>query len=298
MVRIAVAQFDASLSEGPVAPLEVAIAAVGRAADAGCAVVILPEYASGWLPRLVPELAKNEDGPFLTGLRAAARERAIAVVAGTVVPTAEPGRAWNVTVVLGPDGALLGRYAKVHRYDAYGARESDLLDAGDPAAPLVVEVPVPDGRVRIGVVTCYDLRFPESFRALVDLAPGADPSRPARVPDLVAVGAAWAAGPDKAEQLRVLVRARAIENTTFVALASQGGRGRVGGSAIVGPRGEVLTAVDDGHDGGASSDLRLAVADLEVGTLEPVRAASPVLAHRRYRVVPATAGTAGVAGTE
>lgn len=215
------------------------------------------------------------------------------LVVGLVLP-AENGRARNVSVVLqgaaeGTRARVVGRYAKVHLYDAYGARESDLFDAGDPAAdgaPLVIEVAGPEGDpVRVGVLTCYDLRFPEAARALTDGAGGCD---------VIVLGAAWAAGEGKADQLRTLVRARAIENTAYVALASQAGRGRVGGSAVIDPRGVVLAEVGPGSDAGcvgapgddvAPGAARIAVADVDLADLARVREVSPVLAHRRYRVV-------------
>lgn len=282
MVRVAVVRLDAGdggSREGRERARTQASDAVRRSAQAGCAVVVLPEYASGWLAHLTPALAEPADGPFLLAMRAAARENGVTVVVGTIATTPVPGRALNVTVVIGPDGSELGRYVKVHRYDAFGARESDLLDGGDPTAPLVVSVPTADGPVRLGVITCYDLRFPESMRALTDLADGP--------PDLVAVGAAWAAGEGKAETLRLLVRARAIENTVPVALASQGGRGRVGGSVVVDARGAVLAQTEEENDGGAPGEIAIATAEVDPFETTRVRELIPVLAHRRYRVVPA-----------
>lgn len=117
------------------------------------------------------------------------------------------------------------------------------------------------------------------MRALVDGAT-------APVPDVIAVGAAWASGPGKAETLRVLARARAIESTAAVALASQSGRGRVGGSAIIDGRGVVLAQADDGADSGSVGDLTVVWADIDVAGMVPLRAALPVWQHRRYRVVP------------
>src|SRR5690606_22109970 len=113
--------------------------------------------------------AESLDGPFVRTLRQAAVGGAVTVLAGTVVPGADVERAVNVVVAIGPDGSLLGRYDKVHLYDAFGQRESDRVEPGDPAAPPLV---VPVGGLRVGVMTCYDLRFPESARRLVDA--GAD----------------------------------------------------------------------------------------------------------------------------
>lgn len=257
--------------------------AVAAAAAAGCDVVVLPEYTSGWMPRLTPDLAVPEDGDLVRALRRAAAEAGIVVVVGLLVRAdgGDGARARNVTLVIGADGAVRGRYAKVHLYDAYGVRESELIEAGDPGSTLVLEVPVPAGSLLLGVVTCYDLRFPEAMRALTDLAGGAG-GEPV---DLVAVGAAWSAGEHKSEQLRTLARARAIENTAYVALASQAGPGRVGGSAVVDPRGVVVAAVDD--DDALAGSGGLAVATVSGEVLGQVRAMSPVLAHRRYRVTPA-----------
>src|SRR5690606_12511201 len=104
-------------------------------------------------------------GPFVTTLRRLAREHRVAAIAGTLVPGSAPGRAVNVVVAADAHGEIVGTYRKVHLYDAFGHRESDLLDAGDPAAPpLVLRV----GDLTCGVMTCYDLRFPESARRLVD----------------------------------------------------------------------------------------------------------------------------------
>ncbi len=160
--------------------------------------MVLPEYAAAFDPRGVGlELAEPLDGPFVAALRAHAA--GMVVLAGTVVPG--DGRAVN-TVVAVRDGALVGGYRKVHLYDAFGQRESDRLEPGPPdAPPLVVDV---DG-LAVGVLTCYDLRFPESARRLVDA--GAQ---------VVVVPAAWAAGPLKADHWLTLLRARAIESTAYV----------------------------------------------------------------------------------
>lgn len=243
------------------------------AARDGALLAVLPEYCSQYDPRGVGiEHAEPLDGPWVSGLREAAARHAVAVVAGVTVPD-EPAQdavvgerrlARNVVVAIGPDGALLGTYTKVHLYDAFGMRESDSIRAGDPAAePLVVGI----GPLEIGVVTCYDLRFPESVRR-VALA-GAD---------LVVVPAAWVAGPGKAEQWRALLVARAIESTAFVVGVGQAGEACTGRSILVEPDGAVRAELAD--------RAATATVELDPARIAEVRARNPVLELRRYDVVP------------
>ena len=264
MTSVAVVQVDAGGDRA--AARESAVAAIGRAADAGARLVVLPEYASGWAPAPGPDLVEPLDGPFVTAVREAARRAGVSVVVGVVAPHGgDDPRAVNLALAIGPDGALLGSYAKVHLFDAFGWRESDALAPGAPdAEPLVIDV---DG-LRVGVLTCYDLRFPESARRLADAGSQV----------LVAI-AAWASGPGKAGQLAVLARARAIENTAYLLLASQCGPGRTGHSAVVDPLGEVLAeATEDGEE--------ILLANLDPAAVAAARERVPVLRHRRYAVVP------------
>lgn len=256
-LRVAVGQLAAT--EDGAAGTATALALVARATEAGARLVLLPEYTLAWAATLHPRLAE-EHAAFERALAAAAAEHGVWVVAGTLEP--EGDRLRNVALAVGPDGAVVGRYAKVHLFDAFGVRESDVLDAGPPE-PVLVDV---DGW-RVGLATCYDLRFPESFRVLVD--GGAD---------VLAVGAAWAAGEGKGDQLDLLARTRALENTAYLLLASQCGRGRTGRSAVVGPLGEVVAAAD--------TEPQLLIADLDRDHLGEVRTRLPALQHRRYAVVP------------
>ncbi|GEN79664.1 nitrilase-related carbon-nitrogen hydrolase [Actinotalea fermentans] len=238
-----------------------AVAAVEAAVADGADLVVLPEYAAAFDPRGVGRaLAEPLAGPFVTALREATRT-GVVVVAGTAVPEGE--RAANVVVAIA-SGELVGAYRKVHLYDAFGHRESDRLVAGDPAQPpLVVAV----AGLVVGVLTCYDLRFPEVARRLVDA--GAE---------VLLVPAAWAAGEHKADHWETLARARAIENTCYVVGAAQQGPGVTGDALVVAPDGVVLAR--------ASQPWTAAVADLSADAVAVVRERNPSLANRRYDVVP------------
>lgn len=255
------------------ANLAAAVAAVHAAAADGARLVVLPEYAAAFDPRGVGvEQAEPLDGPFVRALDAASRATGVHVIAGTTLPSTVAGLAVNAVVGVGPAG-VLGVYRKVHLYDAFGQRESERLEAGPAGAPpLVLDV----GDLRVGVLTCYDLRFPEAARRLVDAGATA-----------LAVPAAWAAGDLKADHWTTLLRARAIENTAYVIGATQRGRGVTGGPAVVDPSGVVLAGeplLEDGPD--------VAAADLSGAVVAAVRGRNPSLQNRRYRVVPADLGDA------
>jgi len=261
--RVTIGQLEVSADHA--ANLVAVEAAFREAGRVRADLLVLPEYASGFDPRGTgPEHAEPLDGPFVTGLRRLAREHDVAVVAGTLAPGDDPSRAVNVVVALDAAGELVGTYRKVHLYDAFGHRESDRLEPGDPAAPPLV---LPVGALTFGVMTCYDLRFPESARRLVDA--GAD---------VLVVPAAWASGDLKADQWRTLARARPIENTAVVLAVGQAGRGVTGRSLLVGPDGQV------GMELGERAELRSA--DIDPGALAGVRERNPSLANRRYAVVP------------
>ncbi len=252
---------------------EAAVTAVREAGAAGADLVVLPEFAACFDPRGVgPRHAEPLSGAYVRALRAASA--GLTTVAGTVVPATET-RAVNLVVAV-RDGALLGSYAKVHLYDAFGQRESDLLVPGPPdAAPLVVEA----GGVRFGVLTCYDLRFPESARRVVDAGAQA-----------LVVPAAWAGSAQnrelKSDHWRTLLRARAIENTVWTLGVPMRGRGVVGDLLAVDPRGVVVAeqAPPASVDGPGVVDLL----DVEVdpAAVEEVRSTNPSLVNRRYTVVP------------
>ncbi|QOR69887.1 hydrolase [Ruania alkalisoli] len=263
-MRVAVVQLSADDDRGQ--NTRAALARVRAAAEAGARLIVLPEYTSGWSRRLRADLGEDPGGEFHEAISQVAAERHVTVIVGALEPSSQEGRCVNVTLVYGPDGAVSGRYEKVHLFDAFGVRESEVLDPGAPGQAAVVEV---DG-MSVGIATCYDLRFPESFRLLADA--GAQ---------VFAVGAAWADGPGKADQLEVLVRARAIENTAYVLLASQDGRGRSGHSQVVDPVGRPIARAGD-----ESAPDGVIVADLDPELLARVRDQVPSLAHRKYAVVP------------
>ncbi len=223
--------------------------------------VVLPEVFArdfGKPGSDVGPYAETLDGPFVSRLTQLAAAHDVTLVAGMFEVSDDPGRPFNTLVVVDPAG-LRATYRKIHLYDSFGYRESDRLSAGD-LEPVVVDV----HGWQVGLMTCYDLRFPELARALVD--GGAE---------LLVVPAAWVAGERKVDHWRTLLRARAIENTVYVAAAGQPGPRYCGHSMIVGPDGDVLVEAgrDDDPDGVFSG--------VDRPHLEAVRSTNPSLANRR-----------------
>jgi deaminated glutathione amidase len=241
---------------------------IGASAAAGAQLAVLPEAAMYHDPARTEQYpaAQSLDGPFVTAIAEAAKEHSIAAVVGMFEPLEGTDRRSNTLVAVSDTGEQLGVYRKIHLYDAFGFRESDTISPADIGSPLLFDV----GGVRVGALTCYDLRFPETFRWVVDA--GAD---------LVVLPAAWVAGPAKEAHWATLIAARAIENTVYVAAAGQTGPVSCGQSRVVDPMG--VTVCSAGEQPG------IAVAPVDTARIAAVRAVNPSLANRRFTVGPASA---------
>jgi deaminated glutathione amidase len=265
-MRIAVVQFAAGMDKA--ANLARLRGLVADAAADGATLVVAPEGAMhdfGPQELALAPVAESIDGEFVSGLAEAAAGHRVTVVAGMFesVPD-DVTRAYNTVVAVGPSGELIGRYRKQHLFDALGWRESERLVAGDPAGRLVFDC----GELRVGVMTCYDIRFPELGRALVD--DGAT---------VLAVPSAWVTGPSKAMQFRMLATARAIENVCYLAGAVQAPPSYTGESVLIEPFGGVVAELGDGEG--------VAVGDASAKRVAECRERMPSLDHRRWRTSPA-----------
>lgn len=263
-MRVAVVQFTAAADKA--ANLDRLVTLLEQAAGQGADLVVAPEAAMhgfGEATTPLAPVAEPLDGPFVSGLTEAARRLGVVALAGMFEPVdGDRARAYNTVVAVGPDG-LLGAYRKQHLFDALGWVESRRLERGPTDGLLVFGC----AGVTVGVLTCYDLRFPELARALVD-----------RGVQLLALPSAWVAGPLKEEQWTTLVRARAIENVCYVAAADQSPPGYAGRAMVVDPFGVALAALAE-RDG-------VAVADVDLARLAACRERMPSLEHRRWTVQP------------
>jgi len=244
--------------------LEVAERLVRAAAADGAALVALPEKWN--LLAAGEELlagAEPLDGPSLAAARAWARELGVHVLAGSVAE-ATGERAFNTSVLIGPDGEDLAVYRKVHLFDVEAGGVTYRESAHEqPGAELAT---APAGELVVGLSVCYDLRFPELYRILA-----------LRGADLLTVPSAFTTATGR-DHWEVLLRARAIEDQAFVLAPNQVGTAPPhfdswGHSAIVDPWGRLLAVAGPGEC--------FVAADLDLAERERVRESLPSLAHRR-----------------
>ncbi|WP_171055291.1 MULTISPECIES: carbon-nitrogen hydrolase family protein [unclassified Nonomuraea] len=260
-IKIAVAQFGATTDkESNLAKVQ---GLIERAAGEGLDLVVLPENAMYSNPDVTADISgavETLDGPFVSAVGEAAKRHGIAVVAGMTEKLPENPRASNTVVAFDADGRRIGVYRKVHLYDAFGYKESDRIQPAE-FTPLTFAM----GGLTFGVMTCYDLRFPEIARLLVDAGANA-----------VIVPAAWVAGPAKEDHWITLARARAIENTSYMVMAGQSGPNCTGQSMIIDPMGTIVASAGESEG--------LASGPLSAERIEQVRAKNPSLANRRFTV--------------
>lgn len=242
---------------------------IQAAIDSGAKLVVLPENFAIMPTKEIDRLSvaeKDGSGPIQDFLAKTARDRKIWIVGGTVpIIASDKNKLRQVCPVYNDKGERVARYDKIHLFDVKlengeQYNESSSMESGDK----VVVVDTPFGRM--GVAVCYDLRFPELFRAMLD-----------KGAELFAVPSAFTEITGKAHW-EVLVRARAIENLAYVIAAAQGGyhvngRETHGDSMIVGPWGNILDRLPRGSG--------IVTTDFERQRLENIRSSLPCINHRK-----------------
>lgn len=281
VVRVAIVQMAARADVAD--NLDVARCALVRSGRAGAQLSVFPEVflndltvaPSGVSPA---ERAQRRDGTAVVRMRALAREFAQWLVIG-FVEVADGERVYNTTLLVNPLGQVAAAYRKTHLYDAFGVRESDIYMPGEELfAPISTPVGV------LGLLVCYELRFPEVAR--VQWLRGAQ---------LLIVPSAWYAGPGKERQWKTLVAARAVENNCYVLACNQAARSAIGKtpsrgsqrlveslycgqSMVVDPAGEVIAQLGEDED--------VLLCDIDLTRIEAMRRTVPTRGQRRPSLYP------------
>jgi predicted amidohydrolase len=269
MARLKVALVQLDAGSDPEANIRAAVRLADRAAADGARFVALPEYLQyrgsddGYRAS-----ARPIPGPFSDAFAEVARARKAWILAGSVAESGPDNRPYNTSVLIDPTGAIAARYRKIHLFDVDIAdgpadRESERVTAGDRA--VVADL---DG-TRIGLSICYDLRFPELYRALA--IAGAE---------ILAVPASFLERTGR-DHWEPLLRARAIENGAYVIAPAQvgspAGVAAHGRSMVIDPWGTVIAQ--------ASDEVGIVHAELDLERVASIRRQIPVLANRRPEAV-------------
>ena len=243
---------------------------VSAAARDGAKLVVLPEYFCLMGNKDTDKVQAKEafgSGPIQEELASMAKENGIYLVAGTIpLEASDPSKVLNTSLVFNPEGKRIARYDKIHLFGFQTSteryQESETIEAGDK--PGMIQITVDGQEWTFGLSICYDLRFPELYRALgqVDC-------------HIIPAAFTYTTGKDHWE---ILLRARAIENQCYVLASAQGGthenqRRTWGNTMLVDPWGAILENLPEGE--GFISGV------LSKDKLNKVRSKLPALAHRK-----------------
>ncbi|HVB11019.1 MAG TPA: carbon-nitrogen hydrolase family protein [Bacillota bacterium] len=258
LMKIALGQMNAKTDKA--ANLTRMAAFAAEAGAAGADLLVFPECAMLLNPdptAALGPIAEPVDGPFVSALGDLARRHHLAIVSGMYESIPGSEKAHNTSVAIAADGSLIGAYRKIHLFDAFGYRESDKIVPGD-GETVVFEL----AGMKLGLQTCYDVRFPELARHLMD-----------RGVEVIVQPTAWAHGLLKEQHWETLVRARAIENTCYMAACDQTLGTLSGNSMLVDPMGVAIAR--------AGETECLVIGEASPERVRTVRANVPTLLHRR-----------------
>lgn len=263
MKRIALVQMRSSedKQENLKTSLEFIVEASSKSADLVC----FPEFQMAFSPgrqsaAQLAGIAEKVKGNFVSELATAAKKNKIGVIAAIYEKSGKSKRVYDTAVMISSAGNVSSVYRKLHLYNALGFKESAKLMPGKTIAK-----PAMTNAGRVGLLICYDLRFPELSRILT--VKGAD---------VLVAPSAWVSGEMKEEHWQTMIKARAIENGSYVIAPDQLGNIYCGRSMAVDPFGVVL--VDMGQREGVE------VVDIDKSRMQKVRTSLPLLKNRRTDV--------------
>ena len=256
-------------SENKEENLKASVDFISKAADRNASLICFPEFQMAFSPlkQSPKDLANNvaefiDGGNFVSALCRSAKRNKIGVIATVYERNKNKNefKVYDTAVIINNEGRITSVYRKLHLYNALGFRESDKLIQGN-----VIEKPVSTSVGNIGLMICYDIRFPEMSRILT--VNGAD---------ILVVPSAWVYGIMKEDHWRTMIMARAIENGSYIIAPDQVGNIFSGRSMVADPFGTVLLDMGDKQG--------MDVVEIDKSRVMKVRESLPLLKNRRLDI--------------
>ncbi|MBI1661994.1 MAG: carbon-nitrogen hydrolase family protein [Nitrosopumilus sp.] len=264
-MKAAVVQFKASTNKE--INLKKIISYIQKAASKNATLCAFPEFMmfytnSTQTPKQLASLSETITGNFVNTIAKTAKENRIQVVGSFYEKSRKKDRVYDTSFVIDKTGKVISTYRKIHLYDALGFRESDKMASGSKIAK-----PVKTTLGKVGMMICYDLRFPEMSRSLA--AAGSE---------ILIAPSAWVKGNMKEEHWITINKTRAIENGCYVIAPDQVGNIYCGRSLVVDPYGKILLDM--------KKKQGIGYIDIDLKKVEKTRKILPLLKNRRTDVYP------------
>lgn len=260
MTKVAVVQFCASTQKD--SNLEKILDFIAKAADKGAQLCAFPEFMmfytnSKQTPKELASLAEAINGNFVTAIAKAAKKNSIQVVGTLYEKSKRKDRVYDTSFLVDKSGKLVSTYRKIHLYDALGFKESAKLEPGSK-----ISRPAKTSLGKIGMLICYDLRFPEMSRLLASAGS-----------EILIAPSAWVRGNKKEEHWITINKTRAIENGCYVVAPDQVGNIYCGRSLVVDPYGKILLDMKKRRG--------IGIVDISLNKVKETRKVLPLLQNRR-----------------
>jgi len=264
-MKVAVVQFKASTNKET--NLRKIVNYISRAAQNKAVLVAFPEFMmfytnSSQTPKQLASLAESINGNFIKTIAKAAKENHIQVIGSFYEKSTKKDRVYDTSFVVDKSGKVISTYRKIHLYDALKFRESDKMTPGSKIAK-----PVKTSIGKVGMMICYDLRFPEMSRSLASSGS-----------EVLVAPSAWVKGEMKEEHWLTINKTRAIENGCYVIAPDQLGNIYCGRSIVVDPYGKILLDM--------KKKQGIGYVNIELKKIKQIRKVLPLLKNRRTDIYP------------
>ena len=264
-MKAAVVQFKASPKKET--NLKKIINYIVKAAQNNSSLIAFPEFmmfytSSSQTAKQLSALSETINGNFITTIAKAAKENKIQVVGSFYEKSNKKDRVYDSSFIINEFGKVISTYRKIHLYDALGFRESNKMTPGSKITP-----PIKTSIGKLGMMICYDLRFPEMSRLLASSGS-----------DVLVVPSAWVQGNMKEEHWIAINKVRAIENGCYVIAPDQVGNIYCGRSLVVDPFGKILLDMKKKEG--------IGYVNIELTKVREIRKVLPLLKNRRIDIYP------------